>query len=233
MKALPYLLFFGFVGYLFVSNANRGNTVRTQASTIASQHDTIILIRSENGTLIKKVVRLQRDSVVLTSKVLQLENTNANASTEVYKSIAEWRHQNWLRSRENARLSATEKKAGADRYAGGVGTVPTSVADTLMNEYTKALKDIVTNRDSIIIPGLIRELSVKTSQADSEKRARQSEQAAYQNFRVAISNVKEDVRDMKARASKGIIKRVFNAGKIKGYGEIDEKLSSAQKSDGF
>lgn len=147
-------LFIGINAYRFQRRGLRITDLETALS------DTTRLYRFERGRADRGeeyMVRLRTDSAALSGQVKDYQTAAATARAESAETV------NALEQRTAtaiASLSARLKKQEADRPAGGVGVIRTSVGDTSLNGDVATLKHQVRAYRDTIVPGLVRENTV-------------------------------------------------------------------------
>lgn len=125
-------------------------------------------------------------------------------------------------------LPPKELKERADREVGDIGPVPTTEADIEKNIYYARLKDRnKTLEDSI--PKLHERIGyLETENKDLKEQVSDLETLSNEKD-YAISNFRSDNQDKIAKASKGVVRKIFNGGKIRELQNVDKRLSTIQK----
>ena len=195
MKILPYFLFFGFVAYLFVSNANRGKTIREKDLVIASTQSALSDTVAAHGDTRRQYGALKDYSGKQEVEVANLGKENANlkaandrAETSVYKSQVAQREKDRQLIETNAKLSRAEKQALLARLQ--QGGLSTDSLTTILN-----LQAQLTDRDSVVIPGLNRQVSRLESevsdleiQANNDRKAMIAQQSEISSQNNAVAD---------------------------------------------
>lgn len=187
---------------------------------------------------VAKVFQLQADTLRITNRAIRAENTVLKKDAQLQATSAGAdRLQAGLDkatravSQGVAAMTALQRKQAADAGVKATGTaqaLPTTVGDSVTNGIVATLTGKVqVYEDSI--PKLLEANAAKDVQISELKDANADLVEVLNGQNAAITSVRSNVQNAKAKASKGIVKQVFNQGKIKVLGEIDGQLGDLQK----
>lgn len=226
------LALFAFIGILAVRNQNKERANLNLKTQLTDTTRALRTIRRWNIAMGKTVDRLRLDSSNLSGRVAVLEGEKQAVVAAGYRARLERDAANARMGQTVEQMNALKKKQAADVHAGGLGTVSTTVDDSVVNGEFARLKGTLNRYETHELPRLQDALTTESGRAEQqEKRADKAESDLADLKRESaegFSNVRTFVQDKRAEKSKGLIRKVVNAGQIKTLGEVDAKISQQQ-----
>jgi hypothetical protein len=238
-KTIFILLGVGVLGVQAWRFQHRG--IKLEKTETALRDTSAALARTKGfvAELKDRVNGLVLDSTTLAGEKERLLRRNAQADLEVAQKVNQINQAIADKRAAIAAKTAVERKLetlrvafrngdiSADRLRDSLSAMPVFTDEQANHVYL----NMVAERD------MWRESSQKATDALARKTQEYSDlelelnarDKAAQRKQEAINDTRKFVQDERQKASKGIIRKVVNAGKIKTLGEVDQKLSDLPK----
>jgi hypothetical protein len=177
IRWIGLLALIGVFAYLAFRSKSQQETITTQENQLTDS--TIILrnFRIKTGRLVRDSTRLAGRVTDLEKKVSGLELDKANADADASRFLLGYRASQSENGRLVGLLNATQRKAAADAWVGGVGPVATTVNDSVLNRDYANLKGQLRRSDSTVT---VQAGQVATAKQNEERAKSEKQQADEQ-----------------------------------------------------
>jgi hypothetical protein len=216
IRWIGVLALIGVFAYLAFQSKGQQETIATQEDQLADS--TIILrnFRIKTGRLIKDSAKLAGRVTDLEKKVSGLQLDKANADADASRFLLGYRTSQSENGRLASALTATQRKAAADAWVGGVGPVLTTVNDSLQNRDYANLKGLLRLADSTV--------TTQAGQVATAKRDKESAQEAKQKADERVVQA-----DAKLNKAEGVFLKEAQTKRFLGVGRKNAMRAGAEE----